>query len=931
MTSTIYFKKENQIHEVLSKHLRSIFDFFPSGFVGAEISASSQMMSYFYWSMEDGTLCRTPIRKHQDAHGNNVYSCLPMFVTWNISQKRFNLAANSIRQNNRVSLRTLSSNEFFSVEEQTLCIERHRVPVAPERPESPTPLLTSSPLSEEQQYALYHGNMNGAIFCEAVEEILELENGEQILMASISIQHTPLSDNDTIEVRTFRYQFLAPNVINDFPQSLCDEKIGGPITIGAVHDYYTFCIQSTLQNKVSSAHLIKLGEANRSKVLGAKENTSKYGNDGIYNRQGLYGTHELIYRTLRLIIQLQKTVNFNTEMASIFTPLSSRDCQLLRIAVQDLINAIKFERTTQRPEYIEIYMYIEAEFPREGWINLLYHLEHAFAILLQRVSAISDDEKQQNNKGTAICAILDITTNPKKQHLVSQLTHELTGQDIWMGALLYDIAPELATTVNMILVRHLVPFQVMDIINALQRVHLFTPANLLMLLVHKDLANVTKALRLLQGLTQPRFDILFNRESFPFQLVTTLNILLKLEVELTVEILDFLFSTDPLGQINKIITLHLVDIPLSKQNLKLAANKSPAHFLLEFAARNKVPLPPQSHRNVAALVCRVIWCVTFTKEQIVALKCSMINKKLFGKILVRLAYEGIRLTSEQLNKVIAHQDFDGILAAFDTLINSNRLLTRVELDALCSHDRPVAFIKIIIELYQQTILLTDQELLTVCNDISSEELKPGFSQNRAFSKQLFLKDISKRIIISPIVEQSIQTSNRDERSSDIAEDSDSVASQSEENEFQRLDTVELPEVHFTAKQYHAYEKLWLRSKADQHIPLALQNAYCLLDDYTKGDVQINSAITFFKSCGARLSRHISGHWNRHHTHQIALILSDIRNSTITTMEQLIIRLETVTNLVNFNPEGSLARRIAFIQNMQQTIGQPREMHAILRP
>lgn len=91
--------------------------------------------------------------------------------------------------------------------------------------------------------------------------------------------------------------------------------------------------------------------------------------------------------------------------------------------------------------------------------------------------------------------------------------------------------------------------------------------------------------------------------------------------------------------------------------------------------------------------------------------------------------------------------------------------------------------------------------------------------------------------------------------------------------------------------YPYYQNCW-NSIADND---ELLKARALLNDYTRN----NSSI----------SRFFHGNWNRHHLHEVHQIVRAIDNQEITTLEELLNRLDNI-QLANSN--GSLARRIAFI-------------------
>ena len=119
----------------------------------------------------------------------------------------------------------------------------------------------------------------------------------------------------------------------------------------------------------------------------------------------------------------------------------------------------------------------------------------------------------------------------------------------------------------------------------------------------------------------------------------------------------------------------------------------------------------------------------------------------------------------------------------------------------------------------------------------------------------------------------------------------------------------------TMHQYQHIGKL-----ADEYNPITkaikseLQPAYALLYDYTKGKVgSIKSPLTFFESTLASCKRGLTGHWNRHHIDAIATILKDIREGSIKSRQCLSECLRGITNNADFNKNGSLAKRIMFIE------------------
>ena len=90
---------------------------------------------------------------------------------------------------------------------------------------------------------------------------------------------------------------------------------------------------------------------------------------------------------------------------------------------------------------------------------------------------------------------------------------------------------------------------------------------------------------------------------------------------------------------------------------------------------------------------------------------------------------------------------------------------------------------------------------------------------------------------------------------------------------------------------------------------ALQGAQALLNDYTKNNSMLN--------------RILSLHWNRHYTQQVNAIALRIgpQEGGINTMQALIDELRRIQVL---NPNGSLARRIAFIEEKKAENPIPKE-------
>lgn len=72
----------------------------------------------------------------------------------------------------------------------------------------------------------------------------------------------------------------------------------------------------------------------------------------------------------------------------------------------------------------------------------------------------------------------------------------------------------------------------------------------------------------------------------------------------------------------------------------------------------------------------------------------------------------------------------------------------------------------------------------------------------------------------------------------------------------------------------------------------------LLDDYTKS--------------GSALKRAFTGHWNRHHVDEVQAIVGKIDNGHYSNVQSLI---QDLAAIKPNNPEGSLARRIAFIKTL----------------
>ena len=122
----------------------------------------------------------------------------------------------------------------------------------------------------------------------------------------------------------------------------------------------------------------------------------------------------------------------------------------------------------------------------------------------------------------------------------------------------------------------------------------------------------------------------------------------------------------------------------------------------------------------------------------------------------------------------------------------------------------------------------------------------------------------------------------------------------------------------THKQY-----LKIRSEANQahaDIPLELRGAFALLHDYTKGKVRptsTSSPMSFFESIASKFKRGLTGHMNRHHVDAVTTILHDIQTGHITSRNELATRLNGIENTDHFNPQGSLAKRIAFLQTVAQ--------------
>ncbi len=77
----------------------------------------------------------------------------------------------------------------------------------------------------------------------------------------------------------------------------------------------------------------------------------------------------------------------------------------------------------------------------------------------------------------------------------------------------------------------------------------------------------------------------------------------------------------------------------------------------------------------------------------------------------------------------------------------------------------------------------------------------------------------------------------------------------------------------------------------------LKKAKALLRDYVDKGTGLGSIFCYF-------------HWNRHHTDAIQAMLVDQKNQSIATIRSA---LAGIASSPNFNPEGSLARRIAFME------------------
>ncbi|MFC3909199.1 DUF5617 domain-containing protein [Legionella dresdenensis] len=89
---------------------------------------------------------------------------------------------------------------------------------------------------------------------------------------------------------------------------------------------------------------------------------------------------------------------------------------------------------------------------------------------------------------------------------------------------------------------------------------------------------------------------------------------------------------------------------------------------------------------------------------------------------------------------------------------------------------------------------------------------------------------------------------------------------------------------------------------------SMDKAVALLKDYIKEANYIPAGV----------NRFFHLHWNRHHTDEIWLIISQVKKGEYKSIEELMVRLHQVYNQPiggKFNPTGSLARRISFI--MQQ--------------
>lgn len=376
--SFIYIKQSpSHIIKISYLELDTTINQYPNGFIGAEMPSDGHAHHYFYW-LKGQQLQRFPIRKTDEN-----YSCMQVFAFFDLEKKTFSPTIHQTQE--APDLKNMDINSFFSSEEiQTLRITQPQTRPNTQSNVVETPYFDGSPLTQDQQQFLYHGMASKAgVFHHAIKSILEnFPDRAQILLTACISQKAEdqqkLNAEEQIEVNSFRFHFLALDEINKIFDTIYTHIQGARPSIGAIYDYYVYCIQNVLTQQVKPDDLISYSDKSRNTKIGEE---TDFGKEGMSNPQGLRGDNDILFRCLSMIFSLQHQ---NRTPQHIETILRQREFWPIRYKLHsvllDLWGAVNFNAPTQLTEYLEVYTNINVLFPREGLRFLSKHIHISYFV-----------------------------------------------------------------------------------------------------------------------------------------------------------------------------------------------------------------------------------------------------------------------------------------------------------------------------------------------------------------------------------------------------------------------------------------------------------------------------------------------------------------------------------------------------------------------
>ena len=485
-----------------------------SAVVGLDVTYTPPQ-HFVYLVTEEGELHRYPIRKIAGEH-----SCFRMFHKFDATKNIFSTTPKYAVSSVKITID--QSNIFSASEQDQLIVPQSQTNVTAADAQE-APFDSDSPLTQEQQARLFHLSTEDRTFCGYLQYILDFgpDSSQRILAAAISRNHPNLTEEETYERRLFRLMFLALNKIQRFPNALLQDATGKVPTVGAVFDYFVFCIQQRLETKVEDSALIRYRSSNRERLVGGNDD---FGDDGIYNPQGLIGDHDKLFRCIYLILGAQPEANTVARMKDIIqnNAFYSFRFTLLNV-LSDILLSATTDKATQLTQYIEVYDCIQIMYPKKGWHHFSAHIKNAQKAIFELSFPSAETIKIQFLQLGFLRLDDKIWINTYiDSH--REFYQQLHASDDPIG-LIYLLCT--LHHVNLLagvdftaLASHKHPYGLANALNTLHQAHLLSPENYATAIKHgrpNSLASALHALQQLNLLSPERFAVVVNpREPLEF-------------------------------------------------------------------------------------------------------------------------------------------------------------------------------------------------------------------------------------------------------------------------------------------------------------------------------------------------------------------------------------------------------------------------------